>query len=430
VANFPGNVLIIDDKFDLIYGERPTGPNRVEYSNFKKIKNYCDDNGLPLLSISDVSNIQVIEEKINKINNVRLLILDLDLDGDGNVTDADEQLVISILDIAIKRFGYFFLLINSITPQNWNGIKQNIPANNIGIISLVNNLEEHIDKTDRIAAKLDSIINRNYSIKLIYSFESKLNNARDKAFKEFIDYDKETWQNWIQSLRGESGSLVHHDISNVFISLIKQYMIDIQFETGAGSSNQLDSAVLKKIYVGANYLKNIDGALNDQPIWTGNLYKTTRKNDFQEYAMVLTPECDIAQRKFDKHKIVFGVEVNSTSLNEYAITDGNAPIIARMFPKNEGKWKKRNSIIESIRLNKFGEHYFQLPFASENEKGILFDYRSIESVAETAIKKSKWILCSRINDPLMTEIMDKYSNLYNRKGLITYPYAEMKLYDP
>jgi hypothetical protein len=421
MATFPGNVLIIDDKFDIIYGAKPIGRDRVEYANFNKIKAYCDDNGLPLLSISGDINFDIVEKKINLMNNVRLLILDLDFDGDGNVTQSDEELVLGILRIAIKRFGYFFLLINSSTPESWEEIKRNIPAEDKEVLLLIGNLQAHINKEENISSKLDSIIRRNHSVSLIYLFEAALNEARDKSLKEFIDYDRDTWKSWIEILKRESKGLVHHDISNVFLGLIRQHLAGVQFDISTGSSHTLDPQIIQRIFKNVNYLRNRDRVLNKQPIWTGNIYKTTYSQSDKKYALVITPECDIAQNKYLNHKIIFGIEITAANLPDYSVDDDAPPTVVIKFGKksSSGKWYPKSEIKRKIRERAFISHLFLLPFASEGENSVLFDYRHTASLSPNSLKR--WKLVLRVNDPLIIEIMDNYSNLYNRKGLISYP---------
>lgn len=62
---------------------------------------------------------------------------------------------------------------------------------------------------------------------------------------------------------------------------------------------------------------------------------------------------------------------------------------------------------------------------SHNSKSIVFDYRVSNSIRESQIKK--WKLVLRINDPLITHILDEYSNLFNRKGLLSFPFEKMTL---
>lgn len=438
--NFPGIVLHIDEDLTLLDTYQNTNSiendknigNEAEKiiirNNFVKlteVTNYFLDKGIPLFRHSDLS-ITSTKILINKLKNVRLLILDLDLDGDGSVSENDINNIEIIIEESIKKYGYFFLLIYSNHDDNWNDVKA-ILLKNTNISSLINHFSSCIQKSNAISDQINLLIKENLSINLIYNFETGLNAARDKAFHDFIDFDKNTWQYFITSIAMESGSIVNLEISNILLNLLRQYLVDNKYDLTEKSNIDLDSDLLKKIYIAINYLKNKNSALANQPIWTGNFYRTKKKDTQKEYALIITPECDIAQNKFYKFKVLYGIEINSKTFVNYNKDDKYSCIIAERFPKKKDKWKEYSKIKDAIEKNELPESLFLLPFSTESEKSILLDFRTTECFYEEQITENEWELLFRINDNLMTDILDKYSNYYNRKGQISFPFDKMKL---
>lgn len=426
--NFPGGVLIIDD--GLKHLETYKKPADISNSQIKKefivlssIVKFFNDQGTSLFKISDFSSTKTVIKNIQKLRNIRIILLDLDLNNNGDVDIEDISFIKTILEISKKQFGYFYLIINSAHHTKWDEIKKEIIEDKSEYSSLVSNLSISYKKRTDITNKLQLYLSSNLSINLIYHFESELNKARDKAFSDFIDYDKETWQLLCELIKKESGELVSQEITNIFINILKQQLIGISYSVTPTKTQTYDSDILKRIYQGVNYSKNHGKALDKQQIWTGNLYRTNSKDPSWEYAIVITPECDIAQKKHLLYKIIYGIEINDQNFQAQA---GSISPIIEKFNLDKGEIPTRKSIEHKIKNNnRIQSSLFVLPHSSINSKSIVFDYRVSNSILESKIKK--WKLVLRINDPLITHILDEYSNLFNRKGLLSFPFEKMTL---
>jgi hypothetical protein len=413
---FPGNIMVIDDQFNLIYGKKPDGvDDSIQYESLMDIQNYATGNGIPLISISKTDDASELEKHMTSYNNVRLLILDLDLNNDGDVGVEDDYVVINlIINTAIKKYGYFILMIYSAHSDAWENITNTVLKDVNS--KLLKNLTYIIDKNNReiITESLNGIAN-NYSLDIIFRFESILNIARDKAFSAFLDFNKNSWENIIQGIRKESGEISHFDITNILLGLIRQQMLSLKYPpVDKNKKFEIDPEIRKQIVLSINYIVNKDSLLGDQIIWTGNLYKTN-KNFERQYALIINPECDIAQGKQLYYKVAFGFEINETTLpKDYNIEDKEAPLLPFRAGKNKKNiWKSYNELKD---LSKPNSYLIQLPFASENRNNIFIDLRDIGSYLDDEFKE--WNLLLRINDPFITTIIDAYSNLFNRKGLL------------
>lgn len=427
MSYFPGNIMVIDDKYDLVYHDEPINPSdKIQYKSFVDIKRFAENSGIPLISITKTDDAIDLKKMICQYDNVRLLILDLDLNDDGSVSADDDYLTIQlILKTAIEKFGYFILMINSSHSEEWDKIVDVI-KNEINP-KFLNNLTYKFDKTSMESA-YDAIgtIGENYSMEIIYHFEAKLNEARDKAFHNYFDYEKNSWEKIYLNLKHETGLMAHNEISNILLNTIKQYLIDSRYpEIEENGDMEDDHELIKLVFETINYTRNSKERLKGQLIWTGNFYQTNLDDDSRKYALVITPECDIAQNKQLYYKIVYGFEINEKTLPEDYDPENFNEITRPVFPtrigtiKNNNKYAlATNKALKSYIINRHpspNQHLYLLPYIVSNL--IYIDFRDVNSLKK--IDMDEWTLLLRINEPRITDILDKYSNLHNRKGLIS-----------
>lgn len=342
------------------------------------------------------------------------------MNDDGEVGEDDDYLTIFlILQEALNKFGYFFLLINSAHAEKWEEIKKVLPTE-IKIFSAKNSPVDSYDKSSEISItdKLTALKANNYSLELIYDFECFLNIARDKAFQGLIDFEKRTWNKIYKQIHNEAGSYANYIVSDLLLSLIKQHMIGDKYSVPT-TDDPIDSDIAKKAFVNANYISNVNSALSSQPIWTGNLYYIENPGiPFLHYAVIITPECDIAQDKILHYQIVCGYEFNESTYpanydpNSY--TQLPPPIHVLKSGKNKatGKWKPKDKLEKKAN---FIEHLYTLPFCSINDKTVILDFRDITFVTTNRITTYK--LIRRVGDPVLTDLLNKISGIFNRKGL-------------
>jgi len=434
MLEFPGNVLIIDDNVNLplkysdLEQVPDTGYNKTDYRFYKDILKYFDDNGIPVIKISDTENTTKIVKNIQKFQNVRLLILDLDLDCDNSIEPNDIDTIKLIISTAIEQYGYFFLLISSNHYSMWEReIREEVINSSEKAKDLILNLSNARNKIIDDENFIESLILENYSLRLISKFEYHLNKSRDIAFSDFIEFNNTTWQQLVSTIRCGDRNLGDHDLTNIFFNNIKQYLLDIAYADPKESTNP-DPETLKRIFRRVNYSENIDGILEKQPIWTGNFYKTNLKDPGLQYGLIITPECDIANNKHIVYKVLFGFEINADTFSKYKKNDESEKI--PLLPKRispDGKYKSRSDINSFKKLNNSLDSLYTLPFIGGKSENVVLDFRFSCYRSESVIKK--WNLISRINSPMIIDIIDKYSNLFNRKGLIDFPIKDLKLLD-
>ena len=416
----PGSALLIDDRLELIEDllkNSKTSFENVEaeveeLNNLWSLILSLNREGIPVTMFSS-NNISDFEDLVKKTQNIRLVILDLDIDGDGEVTQADEEVIKSFIRILKKEQGYFFLFIYSGHKEKWEDIKEELEEEQ----EFINNMTLVFDKEKSLKDKITNKIKNLSDLSVIHSFERELNKARDIVANKFIEFGNETWKSIISMQREEVKDLWEYELLNLFLGLIRQNMrkSGIFRDFPDPNNNGCSHSMIKKIYNALNYI-----SLPENPasvVFTGNLYETGEDNVDKKYALILTPECDIAQgkNKIDEEKIHIVV---------YGVSTGNMDRVSKK------RGRPRKQVVEDLNKKKKvdKEYLYTLlfPFFPDNEEHIVLDFRFVETVKESIIKE-KWKPIARINEPMITDIMDKFSNYMNRKGLPSLLPKEIKL---
>ena len=422
---FPGNVLVIDDQFNIGYQrEEPEDlSQKTQWNNFRRLRNLFDHNGFCYSVITDTRDINDIIKKLKKYQNIRLLILDLDLDESGEVEDTDVRMVKDIILASLDIFGYYFLAINSSYSDQWEVIKNELleelnadPVANHRKIHFLNNFCIALDKTN--AETEDSILkllSDKFSHELITQFEAALNKARDKALSPFLDFTSSTWEQLYKILREDMDSKEHVNLTlnNFLFGLLKQQMIGENYSVPPDAPADVDEALQKSIIKSFNYLSNANNELDQHPVWTGNIYYSENGPDAEKYLLVITPECDIAQSKAGGFTVVTGFEHNfPTDYKPDNYKNAEPPLMVRLAgKKSNGEWKPKSEIETLYK----GIGYYILLHSSINDKNLIFDLRSAYRRKDFSTDEHKLLL--RVNEPVITDITDKYSSIYNRKGI-------------
>jgi|GEM_PF-2882686 len=399
----PGSILIIDDRFEDIFSSDETGNTRVYESELKQLHELFlqfIQEGIPVLIFSS-NNIEEFENFVERTQNIRVVILDLDIDGDGSVGDLDKSFIKEALVKMLGKYGYFFIIIYSAhsevwREEIWDDIKndQSIPEN---IRKIPESMIIVYDKNDEnVLEVMFNKIRELPSFSIILAFENELRRSLDEIAKKFVEFESNTWQLIINNIKEEVKDLWEYELIQLLLGLIKHHMKkkDLFGSIIQSSGSKHNKEMVKKIYHALNYIDKLPETL----VYTGNLYRTNSSDPEKEYALIITPECDIAQNKND---------------NRFTVIYGTDDIDEISKKRNKSKSKTIEELNKEHKAKK--EYLYTLKFPVEDSNIIVIDFRVVETIEVDTIRK--WNLLGRINDPLITDIMDKFSNLFNRKGL-------------
>jgi len=225
----------------------------------------------------------------------------------------------------------------------------------------------------------------------------------------------------------ETGDFASYSLSEILLANLKQYMFDVKY-TIPQNDEPIDDEIFKKAFIHSNYIEILKSNL---PVWTGNLYyyHKNQPDNGLCYALIINPECDIAQKKLINYLVVFGYEVNEVTFPQNYdpnIYEGqDPPLHSYRQGKSNGKWRDKATLSNA---SNFKEHFYTLPFASQNNKTIVLDFREISSISTNQLNLDLTLL-KRIIDPMMTEVFVKISTFFNRKGLPKILTNKIKIFD-
>lgn len=421
---FPGNVLVIDDQFNLGYqkNEPEDISQKTQWGNFRRLQHLFDNNGFCFATITETNNIVNIIDTLKKYQNIRLLILDLDLDESGEVEEGDIEMVKYIVLASLDIFGYYFLAINSSYSEKWDTIRDEMLADfeldtekNKRTIHFLKNFCISLNKSNQeIEDQLLALLSGKFSTELITQFEAKLNYARDRALSPFMDFASDTWEHLYKILKEDMDSREHVNftLNSFLFGLLKQHMIDINY-TVPNAAQEIDSDLQQSMIRSFSYLDNINKQLDKHPVWTGNLYYNASGSEKDKYLLVITPECDIAQSKGIGYTVITGFEYDlPIDYEPKKFEDNeNPPLTVKIAGKKDGKWKSKSDIGGLIK----GPGFYPLLHGSRDKKHLIFDMRSAFRIEE--FPSDKYTLQLRVNEPIITDITDKFSAIFNRKGV-------------
>lgn len=133
------------------------------------------------------------------------------------------------------------------------------------------------------------------------------------------------------------------------------------------------------------------------PVNEGPLAGLVVKKDNDNYAMVITPSCDLAQGKADHVQLV-----NIINLLEREDILGKTAVT------------KRKQLIESYVCNNKGDRYHFLPHFGELKPGVL-DFQRVSNIEIVELNNQYQRICS-ISPSFYKDIVSRFSAYYARQG--------------
>ena len=186
-------------------------------------------------------------------------------------------------------------------------------------------------------------------------------------------------------------------------------------------------------YARFHHLQTYFPVHESEPLWTGDILKRTSSGGpLEEFAIVITPACDLAQKRPTGIKVAYGIQFDR--IPEYAADDENVPAIAKLFGKTiKGKYKKRGVIIKSLATGSdLPERFKVLYFLKTSPDAgnyfhALFDFSRIDSLpcerhgsGNFGVPQGWQRLC-RLDSPYIEDLLQKYSTFSSRVGTPSIP---------
>jgi hypothetical protein len=378
-----GKILFIDDDFD----RSEEGIKEVVASLVKK--------GLP------VQYWDGKETFPSHITNSRIIIIDLDLANLGSRSGSED--FYSSAALALKQIpGPFIAIIMAREyqpndPSNLRSYYKTAFGQPLhGIIATEGIKKEEASDPSRLQKLIVSSIQSEKELNLLLLWEKIADKAKDKAFEDLIS--KEVTGTILSLVelfcRNVGHEAAGREIVDTIMRLVSQKTVDHEgFKELDKLVRELNEKACETVKP-ETYPSDQDRSLYNklmfftpdvnEGIWTGDIYRTKERSKEENYAMVLTPACDLAQNKPCKILVSFGFAVANTA---------------------------SGGLTENI---------FPLMNFKENENGIgtlLLDLNNVQSIQKDIIIQ-KWQKITRLDSPFSEAVLAAYGSLVSRVGTL------------
>lgn len=250
-------------------------------------------------SIIPINSLTVLERTVSSISTYNALILDWNFKRPTEVGDDELGIAVSYdnpYDFLKSNNIYSLVYVYSqenIAPEIKAELESIYPNKIFFETKSANNLDTEFNK---ITQGITTFQQNNNHLKTPYIWSQAINKSAQKIFSELEAADP----NWIKEIYTSSqtdGGEPNAEVIGVFQNLLAESIIqDSKLITAITEASQLKDVEVKekekslaKLYNRIYYTKLIQNA----PIMTGDIFKFSE----DEYAILITPECDINSKK-------------------------------------------------------------------------------------------------------------------------------------
>mgnify|MGYP001028985875 CR=1 FL=1 len=285
--------------------------------------------------------------------------------------------------------------------------------------------DEVCDEPVRIVRLISEAIVKQKILNLIVLWELVLDRAKDLGMKHLVQMGIEpTIVGLIRSICEESGEeSAARELVTKMMRLVSRSLHGKEY---AGLDNLIrelnrSAPSVTKTSLLYNRLK-FYRLEEKEPIWTGDIYRTVGEKKYDQYAIVLTPTCDLAQGKATSVLACFAFPLKEEFLEDpeyppYAIDSYVREKRAKSPEPSRAQLaqlvKKRYFLREGLPTRFYAIGHF----ADETDKetfGICFDFDNVRSIALTDL--GKWKRIVRLDSPFIEDMLQRYGARATRIG--------------
>lgn len=412
----PGAVLIVDD-----------APEEV-----RDLLTAFMDAGQPVLYLDRAS-------KIKPTPGIRLVVLDLDLDGDKLVTDGDiEQGALVLSRLAAQGCRFCLVTIwskqlsqdDSQTGQDFINDLRRAYRDQTG---LTFPLEFFLTPLSKSAVTPQDLVERvttwaqtSPHAGLVLEWERLVEQAKDQAASDVMDIQGGSLSCVIQTLKQEMNEAAGREL----IALLNRVLLRSTTASDLTAIHQLIASVRPSNididwYARFHYFQTYYVPDISEPLWTGDIVSLDEQDPLLKHAVVITPRCDLAQRKANTMiKVAYALQVEQTA-------EGPKQIFEVIYPDKQ--WHNASALSSSAigfleavcgLSDGLPDRYYPLRFVKSDDqyKHFIVDLHNVRSLKLQEVESS-WKakrLC-RVDVTQIDHLLQHYAGLSGRPGIPTIP---------
>ena len=420
----PGNIVILDDKA------------KDAYALLESLKN----SGHGVVSIAKSSDLDHLD-----LRNIRLIVSDLDLHATGDFGDADKMEVSSVLSKISSRSEFVLCYIWSVLADSveaGNRLAESLKSYYLlhegkpspPIVGVGDKLPENSGKLFEYVAKY---LNDNPSIGILYEWEGLLDEARDSMTGEMYELATHGLAGLARILHAEH-KITEKDEKHWLPSAVRDltqnlnqvllYHMEKRREP-LDLSAHLHQAAKQAVgedgtqvceQFGRLYSRMSYTVPKDNRVWTGNIYQTTRKDQSSEYALTVTPDCDLARNIPPSVEFAFGGVIGGKKEEIESQTNR-----FKSIPKEERGTSSH--YVDYLTIKTMAANLYPLFFIPKGEEfvHVLMDLHTVEHLTKRSY--GKWQLVARLSPRKAGQLQAQMAAYLGRIGVLDIPKEIRKL---
>jgi len=369
-------------------------------------------------------------DDISRMSNIRLVILDLNLKGEGPGVDPEQPALV------LKRLtegGNAFYLV-----AVWSRYVEDreAPGDQDLLIEL---REAYRRQTDRVFPDLflkpfkkpleqtelhDRIkqwVGEVPHAGLVFEWERLLNRSRDRTTGDIFDLEGGSLASLAKVLRKEVGESVNRELVKLFNKVLLRCMTTGDLADIGELMDRLggDGDVDLGWYVRFHQFQAYYSLEETEPVWTGDIWETSEKDSERQFAVLITPACDLAQSKARYLKVAYAVLLEPWSIAKSKFRMGKRKAIAALTrvelePETEGE----GQVIPDLPQNIYPLPFFPAP---NTFSWLLVDLSQVEAIRSDDFADRGWKRICRLDSPYIEDLMHRYATLSARVGVPAIP---------
>jgi CheY-like chemotaxis protein len=362
------------------------------------------------------------------LTNVRLLITDLYLIPNDRYQSI--ELIVGILDKLDVQTKFFLVAIWSkfIDGEKGDDVIEELKSKfklrtnrdlNAVFLEPLGDPKKLYHKT--LVQRINSFINSQPELGLVYELERILENGRDKVVSDIAQAGN--FGVIAHSLEKQLGEeALKRCIMQLFCKILNRHVKAT--ETLGSCIKSLLKTTPRFSPEGFAEIYNLQAYYyvdDREPFWTGDvLAKDSGAN--KEFKVVVSPTCDFAQKKLKFMILVCSTRIDHTSLSQKNKIEE--------IRKDLGLKIEKSQLVHAILggTAKLPRKYHVLKFLKEKDTSDFFhlvlDFERIENLAygtTTELSERGWKRICRIDDPWISDIQQKFSTHSSRIGVFEVP---------
>jgi len=283
---------------------------------------------------------------------------------------------------------------------------------------------EELEDPSLLGTLIKNELQNNKSLDLILLWEVLVDRAKDRALSDLFRSDVEnTVLALINSLSDDYKESAGRELVSTLLRLVSRRVnIGSDYE----ELNRLVTEINRKRFSGTPDLVLIHRRMfytpsGSEPLWTGDIYQTTDQARFNDYAILLTPTCDLGQEKASHLRLCLGFPLKTELVKNpewppYTRDHGVLQKKKGNMPDLES-WTERRYFKPDIMNKPPSRMYPVWHFAESDEKemfGICFDFDATVTIGQDDLKH--WKRISRLDSPHIEDMLQKFGSHVFRLG--------------